>query len=149
MIKQNQSKAFIPEKAKIKSCSATRETIVFSYSHVCSSDEYNFNCFKSKKKTALMAESVAALHNKFSEMSKMTWDDFFSKPRKSGMEYIPVSEFKSTFINSINYKLTDDDKLIVVRFCAQDYRVILKRGSKCGRVAQVLGIDLDLDLYEH
>ncbi len=96
-----------------------------------------------------MAEAISALSLKLSEMSNLTWDKFNTLPKKQGKEYICVGEFNKKFINSLDYSLTNDDKLISVRFDAQDCRLIIKRGSKCSRVAHILGIDLSLDLYKH
>lgn len=149
MINKKQSKTFNPKKVQVKECSAKKETIVFSYAHICKDDKHNFNCFKSKKQNSKMAETISALNAKLSEMSNLTWEMLNATPRKSGLEYMPVGEMDTTFINSLDCSLTKDDKLISVRFDAQKYRLILKRGTKCGRVAQILGIDLNLDLYKH
>jgi hypothetical protein len=149
-IKPPKTKQFSENRANLlKECRAQKETIVFSYSHLCSDVNHNFECLKSKKHNSVLADTVCSLTNKMFELSKMTWEQLYLLPKRSGFEYIPVSQFSKTFINSIDYKLTGDDKLIIVRFYAQDCRLVLKRGSKCGRVAQVLGIDLDLDLYNH
>ena len=149
MFKPKSPQPFSKQKAQIKTCSASKETIVFSYAHICKDDRHNFNCFKRKRQNSKMAEVVSALNNKLSEISNLTWERFNAMSKKCGMEYMQVGEMDETFIHSLDYHLTKDDKLISVRFNAQDCRLILKRGSKCNRVAQVLGIDIDLDLYRH
>lgn len=149
MIKKQASKVFSTARAQIKTCSASKETIVFSYAHICKDDKHNFNCFKKNKQNSKMAERIKSLSDKLSELSNLTWENFNALPKKSGSEYLPVGQWNKTFINSLDYSLTDDDKLISVRFDGQDCRLVLKRGTKCGRVAHILGIDLNLDLYNH
>lgn len=131
-------------------CLAEKETIVFSFHHITSCSDYNFYCFDKQKKNSQTANAIASFTDKLSELSKMTWEEFFSKGRRNGgPDPIPASQFEKRFIQHINVPISDDEKLISVRFNSQNSRLILKRGTKCGRVAHVLGIDYNLTLYKH
>ena len=130
-------------------CSAKEMTIVFSFRHLSSNRLYNFRYFDKMKKHAETTNAIVQLVEKISEMSKMTWEEFNQKAKGSGLEYIDVASFEKQFTNSVDIPLPKDDKLIVVRFNSQRSRLIIKGGTKCPRVAHVLGIDYDLITYKH
>lgn len=134
----------------IERCSASEETMVFSFRHMTSCDDYNFRCFEKKKKNAEVSRAIAAFVDKLSELSQMTWSTFFSKGRTcGGPDPIPAFQMEDRFLNGVDISISDDEKLISVRFNSGKSRFIIKRGTKCRRVAHVLGIDYDLDLYKH
>lgn len=151
-IKQKKNQLKISQKvvSAREKCSADKETIVFSFRHMTTCDDYNFYCFDKHKKNSETSNAIATLTDKLSELSEMTWDEFFSKGRRNGgPDPIFVSQMDSKFINKINIPLSGDERLIAVRFNSQKSRFILKRGTKCGRVAHILGIDYNLTLYKH
>lgn len=151
-IKQKQKELTISQKSisNRERCSAEKETIVFSFRHMTTCDDYNFHGFNKQKKNAETSNAIATFIDKLSEMSNMTWDEFLLKGKKfGGPEMICSSQMKLKFIHGIDIKISGDEKLIVVRFNSQCSRFILKRGTKCGRVAHVLGIDYNLSLYKH
>lgn len=148
---QNQNLTISKKKAElIERCSATEETIVFSFRHMTSCDDYNFHCFEKKKKNSELSRAINSLMDKLSELSQMTWSAFFSKGRTcGGADPIPAVQMEDSFLNGISGGVSDDEKLISVRFNSGKSRFIIKRGTKCRRVAHVLGIDYDLKLYKH
>lgn len=149
-IKQKQPD-YTVSKTKIaaKECSAKELTLLFSFRHLTSDDNHNFKCFEKSKKNSEMAKAIVSFIEKVKALSQSTWDMLNSAPKKGAIEYIPVPQFDKTFINSLGINLTKDDKLIVVRFNGQNSRFIMKRGTKCNRVAHILGIDYKMDLYKH
>lgn len=128
-------------------CRADKETIVFSFKNICSNSNYNFDCFK--ENGIDKALYINEIFKKMQSLSSKTWNELYNLPKDKGFEYIYVKEFNQPFINSLPYVFGKDEKLIAVRFNGKSCRLIFKRGSKCGRVAQLLGIDLHLTLYKH
>ncbi len=130
-------------------CRAKEDTIVFSFQHITRCEDYNFKCFDKQKKNSQTANAIEEFIDKLSLLSKMTWDEFWKKCKKSGMEQMPCDRMEQRFINGIDIPLSADEKLISVRFNSQNSRIIMRRGTKCPRVAHILGIDYDLKLYKH
>lgn len=131
-------------------CSASEETIVFSFRHMTSCDDYNFHCFEKQKKTSEVSNAISAFIDKLSDLSKMTWREFWDKGRRNGgADPIPASQMDIRFRNGLDISVSDDEKLTSVRFNSSKSRFIIKRGTKCNRVAHVLGIDFGLNLYKH
>ncbi|MGN1077755.1 MAG: hypothetical protein ACI4ST_04505 [Candidatus Gallimonas sp.] len=134
---------------EIERCSAVEDTIVFSFRHITTCEEYNFRYFDKRKKNSEVSRAIASFTEKLSEMSKMRWDDMIGKSKKSGVEYLPVSSLDESFLSHLDIKIGKDEKLPVVRFNAQKSRIVFRRGTKCERVVHILGIDYDLKLYKH
>lgn len=132
-----------------ESCSASAMTVVFSFHHLSEKEDYNFRYFEKKAKKAETGNAIVQFIEKIAEFSKMTWEQLYQLPKKSGIEYLDAALFEESFINSLNIPVAKDDKLIVVRFNGQNSRFIMKRGTKCARVAHILGIDYDMKLYSH
>ena len=132
-----------------EACSAQALTVVFSFHHLSKDPKYNFRYFDKMKKNAETTNAIVSFVDKIAEFSKLTWEQLQNMPRKAGYEPMPVSQLERSFINSLDIQLTDDDKLLSVRFNGQNSRFIMKRGTKCSRVAHILGIDYDLKLYSH
>ena len=149
-IKQKQAANKVSKtKIEQKQCTAKEFTLLFSFKHISNKDDYNFRFFEKNKKNSEIVNAIIAFTEKIRVLSNDTWEVLNNLKRESGIEYIPVSEFKEYFINSLNIPLTDDDKLISVRFNGQNIRFIMRRGTKCSRVAHILGIDYDMKLYKH
>lgn len=132
-----------------ESCTAQAMTVVFSFHHLSEKDDYNFRYFDKRKKNSETSNAIVQFIDKISEISQMTWDELYRKPKNSGFEYLDVDLFDKTFINSLNISIAKDDKLMSVRFNSPKSRFIMKRGTKCSRVAHILGIDYNLSLYSH
>lgn len=137
------------EISDFEKCSAEKLTIVFSFKHMTKCDDYNFRYFNKRKKNAEISNAIVALTEKLSSLSCKTWDDFRNERREVGFEYIPITQMEQSFITGIDIQMSYDEKLISVRFNGQNSRLILRRGTKCRRVAHLLGIDYDLKLYKH
>lgn len=150
-IKNRKGKTTISKQAieRRESCTASAMTVVFSFHHLSPKDEYNFRYFDKRKKNSETTNAVVQFIDKIAEISQLTWDDLYRKPKNSGYEYLDIDQFDICFINSLNIPLAKDDKLMSVRFNGQNSRFIMKRGTKCSRVAHILGIDYDLKLYSH
>lgn len=148
-IKNHKGKDTISKQAieRRESCTASAMTVVFSFHHLSEKEDYNFRYFEKKAKKAEASNAIVQFIEKIAEFSKMTWEQLYQLPKKSGLEYLDAAIFEESFINSINIPIAKDDKLIVVRFNGQNSRFVMKRGTKCSRVAHILGIDYDMKLY--
>ena len=134
------------EKVEREVCRAEKHTMVFSLANITGDDEFNFRCFESNPESANCATQ---LFNKLRIMSSLSWEAFWGQNKKHGPEVIPVDEFKQTFINKLPFHIGKDEKLFSVRFNGQNSRFIIKKGTKCGRVIYLVGIDYQLKLYKH
>ena len=128
-------------------CRAQKPTMVFSFAKITKDNEHNFNCLEGFKSEAI--NCTIQLFNKIKVMSSQSWDEFWGQGKKHGPEPIPADVFDQTFINNLPFLIAKDEKLYSVRFNGQNSRFILKKGTKCGRVIHLLGIDYKLNLYEH
>lgn len=145
----NQPKNIVPKiniKDIGKQCSALKESIVFSFEHLTENDEYNFNYFK--KNNAELLKVYNSFMQVLSRLSRQSWNDLnMSSHRKGGDEMLRVDMMESRFVNSLKH-VSMDEKLHVIRF--GNYRLFLKRGTKCRRVAQVLAFEFKLgSAYNH
>lgn len=132
-----------------KECRVNKKTIAFSFTKICREDNYNFKCFQDKKNQSNAPKIIEQFFEKLRLLSSMTWEELSNKDKKSGYEYLNISAFEKSFINGLPYKVTKDEDIIVVRFNSQKCRLFLKRGTKCNRVAFVIGIDCKLQAYKH
>lgn len=135
--------------AQREKCSAEEMTIVFSFRHLTSCKDYNFYYFDKRKKNSEIANAIVSLTEKLTVISKKTWDDFYAQPKNSGYELLKVDNIKSSLISGLDIILTKDEKILSIRFNGQNSRLLMKRGTKCPRVAHVLAIDYDLTAYKH
>lgn len=136
-------------KIERRECSAKELTIIFSFHHITSCTDYNFIGFNKQKKNSETVNCIIQLVDKLKKMSQLTWDQFHSQHRKAGYEYVNTYEMDEAFVNHLDITIPKDEKLLVVRFNGQNSRFILKRGTKCNRVAHFLGLDYNLKLYKH
>ena len=146
---QKKNKEISAKKAEQnKYCNASRETIVFSFNHICGDKKHNFCAFEDKKFNN-MPHIMKSLLDKLDTLSSKTWQNINDQKKDCGLEYLPVIQFNEKFINSLPDKIMKDDKLISIRFNGKKCRLIVRRGTKCNRVCHILGIDCDLSLYKH
>ena len=73
-----------------------------------------------------------------------------NKPRETGYEMIPFSDFKLN-LDSIkrNLKLSSDSKMIVFRFNNQNARILGVRSQECNSILYIVGYDWDYSAYDH
>lgn len=130
------------------SCIANNNHILLSFKYSIKNKNYtiekitgaNQKCNKIMKK----------LFEKLQEISKLTWKELQNRPRESGYEMIPISQFKID-LTSIKeeLKLADDSKIIVFRFNNQDVRLLGVRSQECSSILYVIGYDWDFSAYNH
>ena len=87
------------------------------------------------------------LFEKLYEISSLTWKELKNKPKNSGYETIPISSFNINF-DSIKEELSlsNDSKIIIFRFCKQDYRIL---GVQRQDTLYIIGYDWNFNAYNH
>lgn len=113
---------------------------VFSFKHITTNKKYNINYFN---KARDKAKAYGALFYIIDVLQNRSWLESMNSDKKSGFETIPYKELK---FSPKNFTLTKDDKLLVVRFCRDNYRMI---GMKEDNVFHVFGFDFNYSAYNH
>ena len=119
--------------------------IVLSFQHSIKTKRYTIDEKLNEK--GKCNEIVKDLFKKFQDISNSTWQELQNKPKKSGYETIPISNFKiSLDIIKESLNLSDDSKIIVFRFHRQDYRIL---GVQKNNILYIIGYDWDFSSYNH
>lgn len=80
----------------------------------------------------------------------MTWKELQNRPKETGYEMIPISEFKINFDKlKKELKLSEDSKIIVFRFNNQKCRLLGVRSHQCSSILYIIGNDWDYSAYNH
>lgn len=135
----------LPDKIKINKniCKAERQNVVFSFEHMTKDKTFGITGCKDK-------DNFCALVNKLKIMSSKTWQDLFNDGKTNGVELMSVSDMKPRAQNALEqcHGVDSGDRVYIARF--GDCRLIMRRGTKCGRVAQILAAEWQLgDAYDH
>lgn len=129
-------------------CQANNEKILLSFKHSINNKKYKIDNITSAK--VKCNKIMKTLFEKFEEISNLTWRELQNRPKQTGYETIPISEFK---INLDNIKselnLSDDSKIIVFRFNNQDSRLLGVRSCECSSILYIIGYDWDFSAYNH
>lgn len=127
------------------------QTNVFSLKNIVQSKTFSFEYFDKAKSD--LQDAIIQCFNKLQEMSKCSLQELYNKGKQNGgIEPLAFSEFTEQFRNAVRKveTISDDEKLYVIRFNSQKYRMILRRGSKCRRVLNILGFEFKLGTaYRH
>lgn len=123
--------------------------IVFSFRYWTTNSKYNFEHFK--KAVRDREKAYNGLHDKLYELSRMTKLELIEKPKERGAEYLPYSRFYPSFSTILDKTgiVSPDSKLVIIRICNQDYRLICKDGIQDSKVLYLIGIDFDYTAYDH
>lgn len=124
-------------------CKAERQNVVFSFEYMTKDKMFGILGCKN-------VDSICALVNKLKIMSSKTWQDLFDDRKANGVELMSVSNMKTKAQNVLEqcHGIDSGDRVYIARF--GDCRLIMRRGTKCGRVAQVLAVEWRIgDAYDH
>lgn len=129
-------------------CIANNNHIILSFKYSVKNKDYKIEKItKAKEKTN---KTVQKLFEKLEEISNLTWTELQNRPKETGYEMIPISEFR---INLENIKkdlnLSDDSKIIVFRFNNQKCRLLGVRSQECSSILYIIGYDWDFSAYNH
>lgn len=130
-IRIEESKIAITEKSET-------EYVTFSFSKIVRNKEHNFEYFKKNNKEK--HECYIKLIEKIIEIEKVPWVEFINRAKDIGMETMDVKNI------NIDLDMTDDNKVIIIRFNKQRYRII---GYKEEKVFRILAFDFNYKAYKH
>lgn len=129
-------------------CTANGNHIVLSFKYSIKSKKYTTEKItKSKEKCN---KSIQNLFERLEEISNLTWLDLQNKPKETGYEMIPISNFNISFDNIKRpLSLSEDSKIIVFRFNNQKSRILGVRSQECNSILYIIGYDWDFSAYNH
>lgn len=130
-IRIEESKIAITEKSET-------EYVTFSFSKIVRNKEHNFEYFKKNNKEK--HECYIKLIEKIIEIENVPWVEFINRAKDIGMETMDVKNI------NIDLDMTDDNKVIIIRFNKQRYRII---GYKEEKVFRILAFDFNYKAYKH
>ncbi len=118
------------------------ECPVFAFQYVTTNKDYNINYFK--KRVRDKCKAYSSMFHQIDIMEKTSWKELFNAGKNKGIESIDISQVKFR-PNSLK-KVSKDQKVLVVRFNREKYRMI---GIKEKNVFQVIGFDFNYNAYNH
>lgn len=129
-------------------CFANNESIILSFKYSIKDKKHSIeHIFKTKDNNK---KTIQNLFEKFEELSNLTWKELQNRPKQSGYETIPISEFKINLDNiKKDLELADDSKIIVFRFNNQKSRLLGVKSAKCKSILYIIGYDWDYSAYKH
>lgn len=114
----------------------------FSYQHLTTNKEYNFEYFKDKNER-MRAQSAAI--KRLEEISENEWKYWNTQSKNVGLESI---EYSGIYIIPKGIVLSPDPKIYVFRFCSQEYRILGFRKESCP-ILFIIGYDFAHNAYNH
>lgn len=129
-------------------CIANNNHIILSFKYSVKNKKYTIEeKTKAKEKNNKIFKG---LFEKLEDISSITWKELQNRPRETGYEMIPISDF---FINLDKIKedlsLSDDSKIIVFRFNNQKNRILGVRSQECSSILYIIGYDWNYSAYDH
>lgn len=129
-------------------CIANNNHIILSFKY--SVNNKNYKIEKITKSKGKNNKTIQKLFEKFEEISNLTWKELQNRPKETGYEMIPISEFNINLDNiKRDLKLSDDSKIIVFRFNSQNCRLLGVRSQECSSILYIIGYDWDFSAYDH
>lgn len=129
-------------------CLANNNHIILSFKYSVKNKNYKIEKITNAKEKA--NKKARKLFEKLEEISNLTWTELQNRPKETGYEMVPISDFK---INLENIKkdlnLSDDSKIIVFRFNNQKCRLLGVRSQECSSILYIIGYDWDFSAYDH
>lgn len=129
-------------------CTANNNHITLSFKYSIKDKNHlieRMTCAKEK-----CNKTINNLFKRLEEISTLTWKELQNRPKETGYEMIPISEFKISFENlKKELKLSEDSKIIVFRFNNQKCRMLGVRSNECSSILYIVGYDWDYSAYNH
>lgn len=129
-------------------CFANNNHIILSFKYSVKNKKYTIQekTNAKEKNNKIFKE----LFEKLEELSKITWKELQNRPKETGYEMIPISDFLINLDNiKEKLKLSDDSKIIVFRFNHQKNRILGVRSQECSSILYIIGYDWDFSAYDH
>ena len=116
-------------------------TVAFSFKHLTSRKEYNFEGLDKGKNR----EWHSALVDRIMQISKEPWLTWLNTPKETGIETIRASQLN---FSPSGYEFSPDEKVFIFRFNSQSGRIIGIKERE-SPVYFVIGFDMDFSAYDH
>ena len=129
-------------------CIANSSHILLSFKYSVNNKNYKIEKITNSKEKN--NKTIQKLFEKLEEISNLTWKELQNRPRETGYEMIPISQFNISLKNikeALN--LSDDSKIIVFRFNNQKCRLLGVRSQECSSILYIIGYDWDFSAYDH
>jgi len=132
----------------MNNCIANNNNIVLSFKYSVKNKDHTIE--KQTKSRDKCNKIIQKLFEKLQEISQLTWLELQNKPKETGYEMIPLSQFKVNLdVIKDNLNLSDDSKIIVFRFNNQKCRILGVRSNECSSILYIVGYDWAYDSYNH
>ncbi len=129
-------------------CIANNNYIILSFKYSVKNKNYTME--KHGKAKEKCNKIIQNLFEKLEDISQITWKELQNRPKETGYETIPISEFKISFDNlKKKLNLSDDSKIIVIRFNNQKCRILGVPSQECSSILYIVGYDWDYSAYNH
>ena len=129
-------------------CIANNNHIILSFKYSVKNKNYTME--KQGKAKEKCNKIIQNLFEKLEDISQITWKELQNRPKETGYETIPISEFKISFDNlKKKLNLSDDIKIIVIRFNNQKCRILGVPSQECSSILYIVGYDWDYSAYNH
>lgn len=127
------------------------DTILFSFKYITNQDRFNFKKFKNSKNIRQDIDILNDLHRQLHMMSKEGWEELRNKNKdQGGRELLNYSDIRFNAHDPNNeLELTNDSKIISIRFGGNKYRLIGYRSTTCKSIFHILGFDFSHNAYDH
>ncbi len=129
-------------------CTANSNHITISFKYSVKDKRYLIETITSAKEKC--NKLINNFFKRLEEISILTWKELQNRPKETGYEMIPISEFKLNFGNlKKELNLSNDSKIIVFRFNNQKCRMLGIRSNECSSILYIIGYDWDYSAYKH
>ncbi|MCI8640698.1 MAG: hypothetical protein HFJ59_02335 [Clostridia bacterium] len=129
-------------------CSANNEKILLSFKYSINNRDYTIKNITTAKKKC--NREIENLFKKLEEITNLTWKELQNRPKQTGYETIPISEFNICLDNiKQDLNLSDDSKIIVFRFNSQKSRLLGVKSYECSSILYIIGYDWNFSAYNH
>lgn len=127
------------------------DTILFSFKYITNQDNFNFQKFVSSQNIRQDIKIMNDLHERLNLMSKEGWEGLRKRNKnQGGRELLDYSDIRFNAYDPNNdLQLSNDSKIISIRFGGNKYRLIGYRSTTCQSIFHVLGFDFNFSAYDH
>ncbi len=117
---------------------------VLSFAYLTTNSKYNFDYFGKDKHNRITAK--AELIDRLIQLTQETWVYWQSLSKfQGGLETLKASDI---CFSPKDYEFSEDEKVIVFRFCSGDYRIIGFQNSS-SPTYYIIGFDFNYSAYDH
>lgn len=123
------------------------EKLCFGFFYITQNNKYSFSSVPVGEKN----NAYQALVEKLIELSGMSINEAQLRGKKLGAERIPYAQLSDSFQSICDNSniVSKDSKVVVFRFCKQQYRIICKDDINHPNLMHIIGFDFHFNAYDH